>query len=269
MSLKTRTQCFKCNKNISASVSNKKPTCTQCQIKQEFQPTIVDATVHLHNKNTNSNSHDLLVAELRQLKLNKLTAKTKDFTNQLQLQWETEIAVQRANEIAQLGFAPTTLDNKKGGVAIWENIPEMHGWDITIKDSNPIIHNEPKEHVDVLFASIKILVPQDKIAGLQTISQTARYNPQTQRLTAGCHFIHASTATLYLVKLYIDGYLSAERAGKEYERTVMALATELHNAEKNTEKDDVEAVRDLLYESGIYERYILNGKNVFGSTKIQ
>ena len=203
--------------------------------------------------------------ELHDLYLPKVTFRTrseKQVKNILKLNWNTPIAIQRANELVLMGYQPNSVDKNENGHAIWTDIT---GWTRIVIYDKPRLHFDPKPHADVMYSTAKVRVPADKRSGIRFISQTAIYDELNEELTAGCHFMGASIATLGLVKRYAEGDITKERAQSEYGRTIARLAMELEIAEEKG--IHVKEIPYELEETGIWERYV-TGENVFGSPSL-
>ena len=78
----------------------------------------------------------------------------------------------------------------------------------------------------------------------------------------------AGIATIALVKLYVEGHYTKERAHSEYPRLIKRLASEKQNYDRNFAqfmdldfKSKVGAHEDFLKETRIWERYVI-GSNV-------
>jgi hypothetical protein len=155
--------------------------------------------------------------------------------NKLSLRWNTPLAIQRANEIFLFRFngkkdpSPTGSADP-GGVVVWDNMGRYVR--IEVKDDSTHIHDKPVYHLDFLFMTIKMYVPPGMAENLHRISSSISYDTQLHLLTAGCHFIGASAATLSIVKEYVVGRLSLEQAMDAYDRRIVAVNIERVNAEQ-------------------------------------
>ena len=272
------TKCYDCNKLIRASLlgDNVKRLCIACKTYRQNPPKIsfigdpfieesnsnnINVEVQQISADQSEDGKVTLESTMKALgdlyipKLNKRTLDDIIVPNQMNLEWDNPIAIQRANELLFRIYQPTAVNKSAGGFAIWENVP---GWErIEIKDK-PLVHFDPGPHLDIMFATAKIHVPADKVSGIKHISQTATYNELTHEVTAGCHFIGASIVTLALIKMYAEGHYTKERAQAEYGRAIMRVATELKEFEALMKTDNrfYKDVGQHLKETSIWERYV-------------
>ena len=139
-----------------------------------------------------SDSYKTLTDELTTMHLNSLIKKTinVDLNNFLNVKWATPLSIQRLYELTSYyGLDnPDCLIEGKGGLAIWTNNRLLNGWvKIELRDV-PRIHFDPAPHVDILYVTAKLFVPEDKKLGIKFISQTITYDELAHEITAGCHF---------------------------------------------------------------------------------
>ena len=199
----------------------------------------------------------------------KLTAvgDRRQLDNKLNLEWSNKLAGHRANEIVSIwGYQPTAIGTGKDGLAIWQNIP---GYDEIKIDGNvarATVHEDPAQHADFFYASVKIQLPADLRDTVRDISQSITYNELRGTVTAGCHFLGAALATLSLVKQYATREITLARAQHEYGRLIKKTAGELAAAEKSlaqrVPEDVVAEYRKHLTQTFIEEEYV-TGSNAF------
>ncbi len=234
-----------------------------------------------------------LQAELAEVWLPRVTRRSRtDVQDKLNLGaigfvggggWRWPIGIQRANEFALLGLSLESVDHPAADAGITEMVwhgkrgdKTDSGWARVRITSEAQLHFDPAPHADLMFASV-VLPPWEagrakgysdrpRLGELGEISQTLAYDAKRRELSAGCHFMGAAIATLYLARRFLQEEISSRRAQAEYGRTIARLADELKAAEaRGTPVAELPAE---LPETGALERFVLGpeGQNVFGAT---
>jgi len=233
--------------------------CYDCHYKNKEKP--VKVTV-LHSENpfiaspivdeSDKYSLDTGMNELQQYYKTRDSEKVYSYDNDLNLNWESELSIKLANQIVQLGYKPAAI----GKLGVWLDV---NGYsEIRVYDK-VILHND---HAHVMFVTVDLFVPADKITQLKLISSSIQYDALAEKLTVAAHFPGAAIATLSAAKMFVHGKYNAYDARDKYNDILISLEKELKEAE-----GDVKEVKSYLQLTGIYERIVLNGKNVFGASK--
>ena len=119
----------------------------------------------------------------------------------------------KLNDLIKKYGNPDVIDTRSGGQAVWyrrslQNTPYQR---IEIRDEQ-IPHDKPEPHVDFLYSSYKIEVPDHLIPGLHKISESILYDPLNKTITARCNDMKANIVTHWIVKNYTQGTLLIDEA---------------------------------------------------------
>ena len=199
---------------------------------------------------------------------------SKEITFNKKIEWEHKISIFRLYEYIDLfGNIPDIIDFKKGGLAIWNKsanskVSERHNYfRVEIRDFI-YQHTKPIRHPDFLFVTIKYKMDPKKIKHLEDISKSILYYDLGEELTAACHFIEASIATLSIVKQYNENEISLKQARQEYDIRISELLKEYNNYEKYKKENDNLSIISIKNKDtplrDIYESYIFD----FGSDEL-
>lgn len=189
------------------------------------------------------------------------------------LAWNFELPVVRAVQINNFlfnryGITYDAVDMKPQGRMVWQDPPSKVSASqrynqIVIRDM-ALVHQQPAPHVDFLFLTVKMDVPEDKASQLAMITTSVQYYPLGKLLTAACHRLQASLATFVVVKLFATDKIMLSQAQELYGALIMLLFNEFDNVNEDlsqpTPKYDLceryvfdlvsmEAIRPLIKEA--------------------
>lgn len=125
--------------------------------------------------------------------------------------FQNSLAAERYQSLRATYGKPFYVVDKPGGVAVWRNADYFE--EIVVKDES-IAHAKPEPHCDFLYATVKVHVPDEALPAVLMLSQSVMYDRLKNQLTARCHFMGASVATL---KLALEIAEEPERADELYE----------------------------------------------------
>lgn len=137
--------------------------------------------------------------------------------------WRNTIAYKKALELVKTLGNPNVSDISRGGVAIWRNVPRdfskrnstKNYLELIIRDE-AIPHIIPAPHLDWLYLTVEVNIPEGKIKEVLKLTDSIFYDKMSGRLTARCHYIAANIATLSLGIQIARGYKSLSTARQEY-----------------------------------------------------
>jgi hypothetical protein len=171
---------------------------------------------------------EALTHALRDLTWNNLTKSNRDYTNILGLEWDNELAMQKANNIAD-SFPYSSIDPTPGGHVIWRNVPTSngHSWYESRITDGFYLHTKPGDHGDFYFFTTIMSLKAHKIPELSKISGSITYYSVGKELTTGCHFEGAAVGTMTIVKMFNDDEINLHEAQRLYDVYIKKLTAEL------------------------------------------
>ena len=133
--------------------------------------------------------------------------------------FENQLARERFRSLYEEYGKPMILADQPGGIVVWKRPGEfLH--EIVLKDES-VQHLEPKPHCDFLYASVQVHIPDEALPAVLMLSKSVMYDRLKQVLTARCHFMGASVATLLLGLRIAERPKKADKLYSSYGEHIM------------------------------------------------
>lgn len=128
---------------------------------------------------------------------------------QLQGLWSTPLAIQRANEMFLRYGDPDTIFE---GRALWTGSRVTPFESLEVQDRTDERSNTPYPHLHLVFVTLPIRIPTNRVAGLSTITPGVTYDAMAMQCRAGGESLSECVAVLSVIKNYVEGTKSPEDA---------------------------------------------------------
>lgn len=146
-----------------------------------------------------------------------LTESSSTPRNVLSLEWACVGAIATVDTLVAEAGEPLVVGSD---MVRWRNV--LGFVEVEVRDE-AVVHVEPSPHVDCLYTTLEIGIPQARRRDVLRLSDTLVYDPLKKWLRARCHSMPANCVILALARSVAAGDLSVREARNRYGRLVQRV----------------------------------------------